>query len=201
MKTLKFPGGGRAAPAILISGLALFVSLGGISYAAMKLPFRSVGPAQMRNAAVKPRALSMPVSQVGVTRENLGDLLRGAGCNPLESCHGWPTDVPVEARIVIRRPGSLRVSGVVSVAGQGKPEWAPGRAVVAVTASLDGQPMGPPVEATLLRGETVNIPVERLAPAGVGEHLIELSYDATSQGPINVSIPQASLMASASGRG
>jgi Phage Tail Collar Domain len=42
----------RPSPAMLVALLALFVSLGGSAYAALKLPRNSVGSAQLKNGAV-----------------------------------------------------------------------------------------------------------------------------------------------------
>lgn len=44
---------GRISPSLVISVIALFVALGGASYAAIKLPKNSVGSAQIRSGAVK----------------------------------------------------------------------------------------------------------------------------------------------------
>jgi hypothetical protein len=44
----------RPSPALVISLIALFVALGGTSYAAFSLPKGSVGPAQLKNKAVTP---------------------------------------------------------------------------------------------------------------------------------------------------
>src|SRR3954470_13302173 len=43
----------RPSPALVISLLALFVALGGTTYAVQRLPKRSVGPAQLRVDAVR----------------------------------------------------------------------------------------------------------------------------------------------------
>jgi len=53
----------QPSPAMAVALIALFVALGGTSYAALKLPKGSVGTAQLRNnavtgAKVKPRTLS-----------------------------------------------------------------------------------------------------------------------------------------------
>lgn len=42
----------RPSPALAISLVALFVSLGGVGYAAIRIPHNSVGTAQLRNGAV-----------------------------------------------------------------------------------------------------------------------------------------------------
>jgi hypothetical protein len=44
--------GGRISPSLVISLIALFVALGGASYAAIKIPKNSVGTKQLKNRAV-----------------------------------------------------------------------------------------------------------------------------------------------------
>ena len=48
----------RLSYANVVATLALFVALGGSSYAALKLPRNSVGAKQIRSGAVQPRHLS-----------------------------------------------------------------------------------------------------------------------------------------------
>jgi len=49
---------------------ALFLALGGASYAAIELPSHSVGERQLRRGAVSPGALSFPLGTASFTREN-----------------------------------------------------------------------------------------------------------------------------------
>ncbi|HZE05906.1 MAG TPA: hypothetical protein VE127_11815 [Solirubrobacteraceae bacterium] len=62
----------RPSPAIVISSVALFMSLGGVGYAATQLPHNSVGPYQLRNHAVTYKKI-MP-NAVGRVRANTGQL-------------------------------------------------------------------------------------------------------------------------------
>jgi hypothetical protein len=48
----------KPSPALVISLVALFVSLGGTGYAAFSVPANSVGPRQLRNGAVTTRKLA-----------------------------------------------------------------------------------------------------------------------------------------------
>lgn len=43
----------RPSPALVVASLALFVSLGGVGYAAIKIPANSVGSAQVKNHSLK----------------------------------------------------------------------------------------------------------------------------------------------------
>lgn len=62
----------RPSPAIVISSVALFMSLGGVGYAATQLPSNSVGTAQLRNNAVTYKKIQP--GSVGIVRANTGQL-------------------------------------------------------------------------------------------------------------------------------
>ncbi|HZD87802.1 MAG TPA: hypothetical protein VE088_07335 [Gaiellaceae bacterium] len=74
----------KPSPALVISLIALFVALGGTSYAALRLPKNSVGTKQLRNGAVtgkkirngaitagkiKPKGLTVPVATHAVVAD------------------------------------------------------------------------------------------------------------------------------------
>lgn len=62
----------RPSPAIVISSIALFMSLGGVGYAATQLPHNSVGTWQLRNQAVT--YTKIRPGSVGTVRANLRQL-------------------------------------------------------------------------------------------------------------------------------
>jgi hypothetical protein len=62
----------RPSPAIVIASAALFVSLGGVGYAAVSLPAGSVGNAQLRNNAVSYQKIRK--NSIGWQRANLTTL-------------------------------------------------------------------------------------------------------------------------------
>jgi hypothetical protein len=72
----------RPSAAIVISSAALFMSLGGVGYAAISIPNNSVGTAQLRNNAVTSNKLKNEAvtykkirpGSVGVVRANTGQL-------------------------------------------------------------------------------------------------------------------------------
>ena len=64
----------RLTYANVVATIALFVSLGGASYAALVLPAHSVGARQLRPGAVMPNALSFPIGVKGVTDQAVDDL-------------------------------------------------------------------------------------------------------------------------------
>ncbi|MGH2858089.1 MAG: hypothetical protein ACRDMJ_11475 [Solirubrobacteraceae bacterium] len=69
----------RPSPAIVISTVALFLSLGGVGYAATQLPRNSVGSRQIRNEAVTYKKIRP--SSVGIVRANTGQLQVRVGGN------------------------------------------------------------------------------------------------------------------------
>ena len=62
----------RPSPAIVISSAALFMSLGGVGYAATQLPNNSVGTSQLRNNAVSYKKIQP--GAIGLVRANTGQL-------------------------------------------------------------------------------------------------------------------------------
>lgn len=72
----------RPTYANVVATLALFVALGGASYAAVSLPAHSVGTAQLKDGAVTSRKLGVPIvmsSAGGGAPRVVGESL-GAGC-------------------------------------------------------------------------------------------------------------------------
>lgn len=69
---LRSPFTRRPSPAIVISAVALFMSLGGVGYAATQLPTNSVGSSQIRNEAVTFKKIHP--NSVGRVRANLGQI-------------------------------------------------------------------------------------------------------------------------------
>lgn len=62
----------RPSPAIVISSVALFMSLGGVGYAAIAIPSNSVGTSALKNNAVSYKKIQP--GAVGVVRANTGQL-------------------------------------------------------------------------------------------------------------------------------
>ena len=62
----------RPSPAIVISSVALFMSLGGVGYAAISIPNNSVGTSALKNNAVSYKKIQP--GAVGIVRANTGQL-------------------------------------------------------------------------------------------------------------------------------
>ena len=89
----------KPSPALVIALVALFVSLGGTSYAALRLPKHSVGTAQLKNGAVtrskirngaitagkiKPKGLTVPVATHAVVADTATNAAALGGLAPAQ---------------------------------------------------------------------------------------------------------------------
>src|ERR1700683_4518511 len=112
--------------------LALFMSLGGASYAAIALPANSVGPSQLRFGSVTPRSLAFPLAVRGITDEKAQNLTKGQCNAPSRPGEAKNVLCPAPARrgirtpwrevgLSLRAPGELLVSAVVGLRDNGQP--------------------------------------------------------------------------------
>ena len=175
----------------VIATVALFVSLGGASYAVVALPPHSVGSRQLRAKAVTLGAMAFPLGVTGYTEEARSDLPRRA-CNGIEegaavSCLGEPEapDVQPIRTFTLTSSGSVFLSAVVELENQG----APGTSVI-VTGGLstDGKP--PSEDAvTIEGGQRAQLSVQRVVDLDAGRHILEFGmapqyYDAGKAGDV-----------------
>lgn len=75
----------------VVSSLALFVALGGVSYAAIKIPAHSVGARQLKSQAVTQGKLAFPLSSDAATQE--------AQVSPQTCPPNAPCPIPLEQPI------------------------------------------------------------------------------------------------------
>jgi len=188
----------RLTYANVVATLALFVALGGASYAAVELPVNSVGPRQLRAGAVTQRALGFPL---GLT--SLSEKAAGA---PRSFCNGGVALAPgeatppcaplalggpagVRAQVRLKAPGRLVASGVLAIVNRGSTA-----ATVRVAVSFANHPPDFPlnegtealggVQALRLGpGQSIEDPVEAIERAAVGEHLVGLASLVQYAGP------------------
>lgn len=208
-----YRSGSRTARAVVgwlsyanvVATLALFVALGGVSYAAIVLPANSVGPKQLRPNAVGLGALSFPLGTVGITDNKPQDLIKGA-CNSPERLHENavpPCVQPVrggrtpgrEVRTVFRSPGRLLASATVNLKDEGAPSSA---ARITLGLNVDRQRVAEN-EMSITGGQTLQVPIQTLAGVPAGTHTTGLSVSAQydSAGPGDVLVTSASVIASA----
>jgi hypothetical protein len=177
--------------------LALFVALGGTSYAAVKLPRNSVGTAQIKNKAVTQAKLSTATVKALKGARGATGATGPAGANGAKGDPGAPatfsaavaansntnglvggtdTGVPA-ASVTLQKAGNILVlvTGTFSATCTGG-----GGCTYAVGAKLDGAAVrNVDTTVTPTAGQTVDKPIAlaNIVPAGAGAHSITLFHD------------------------
>jgi hypothetical protein len=180
----------------VVASVALFVSLGGVSYAAVTLPAHSVGKRQLKPGAVSPGALSFPLGVAGTTFTRSDDLSKGA-CNSGVG-RGPGIAVPPcmpgsatytggrEVHLDLRSPGRLFVSAVAGLKNEGQPET---HAHVTLAVVVDRH-LILRTASSCAGGQSLQVPIQALVNVGAGIHTaglaIEASYDSATPGDVVV---------------
>jgi hypothetical protein len=196
----------RLTYANVTATVALFVALGGASYAAIALPPNSVGPRQLRSGAVSPRALAFTLGSRGLTDDHVQDLAKGP-CNAphrpgevLSVVCPRPADVGLaapgrEVRLIFKRPGDLLASGAIGLHYLGPPG---DLATVHLSVIIDGR-VTRATHVRLAGGEQLQSPIQAFAGLVAGEHRVGIvvgaSYETYEGGDVLVS--PVTLVASA----
>jgi hypothetical protein len=198
----------RLTYANVVATLALFIALGGASYASLALPPASVGRAQLKPGAVTPAALGFPL---GVHLFNLSAPIvseRGR-CNggepvppgqPLPPCIRRQVDGPALGSLTLNKGGDVLVSGVVDVRDESTFDTS---ATVQLGVLAEPDKEGHRLldeESVLLDGEQEEqVPLQALMTLPAGRHTIGLGsyvqYHGGTAGSGVVTIAQASLIA------
>lgn len=199
----------RPTYANVVATVALFVALGGMSYAAIVLPANSVGPKQLRADAVGLGALRFPLGTVGITDNKIEDLVKGACNSPerlrenavppcVQPARGGRTPGR-EVRIVLQSPGRLLVSAIVNLKDEGAPASA---ARITLGLNVDRTRVAEN-EITTAGGQTIQVPIQTFAGVAAGTHTAGLSVSAQydSAAPGDVLVTDASIIASAAPQG
>jgi hypothetical protein len=165
--------------------LALFISLGGASYAAIVLPANSVGPRQLRVGAVTPRALGFPLAVASVTDQRIEDLGKSF-CNAPNPPGHFIAGVCAYARqrgittpgrevaLTLRDRGQVLVSAIVGLRDQGP---LGSSAQVSIHLVIDGR-YASHTEVAMTGGTQTQTPAELLVPLGAGRHTAGVDVDA-----------------------
>jgi hypothetical protein len=195
---------------MFVALIALFISLGGASYAVVSLPPHSVGTRQLQRGAVTLDTLGFPLGAASVTDPTPEDLKKGncdgvnesgetihAICPPRTILNGLFGNVPT-LRLYVRRPGHLAILGTVALDNQGAPGT---HASVYYAAGLDQrEPKIGDLDVrfvTLLAGEQAQAPIDDLISVARGTYAVELRARAqysTYEGG-DVIVRRVSLMA------
>jgi hypothetical protein len=203
----------RLTYANVAATIALFVALGGTSYAVVTLPANSVGSRQLQPGAVTPSRLGFPLAVAHTTDERREDLMQG-GCNG----GGWapgepaPPCVPPHVggatphrtvTVHLRFAARLIASAVLAVEKQGTPAtYAEVRTALLVDArpTTQSTTTGELTTATTIRGgQTLQVPLQAVVSVPAGTHTIGV-YDQAEyfgSGPGDVVIGPISLIVSA----
>ncbi len=171
---MRRPGRIRINYASVTATIALFLSLGGASYAAFSLPAHSVGARELRAGAVDTEALGFPLGATSVTSDSPIDLGKGA-CNgalrPGETpppcaapVFGGPSGTLL--RVDTHHPGHLLISVIAGVINNNAT-----RAEVSYAVILDGRAVSGG-EITIAGGQQEQVPIQALARATTGSHTV-----------------------------
>jgi hypothetical protein len=190
----------------VIATLALFISLGGASYAAIVLPANSVGPRQLRSNAVGVRSLSFPLGTAGVTDAKVEDLTKN-GCNgggftgraapdcsrvALSAAEPTPSR---EVHIRFKSPGHLLIYAALNLTNEGAPQ---SMARIKISLSVDRHRIAES-EVTSAGGQASQAPIQALDTVSTGVHVaaLEVSAEYNSSAPGDVLVSSSSVIASA----
>jgi hypothetical protein len=189
----------RLTYANVVATLALFISLGGVSYAAITLPAGSVGAKQLRAGAVGLGALGFPLGTVGITDNKVEDLTGMCAppsnvVPPILPLHGGPTPGR-EIHVFFRTPGRLLLSAIVGL----KDESASQKPVpIELELIIDRRRVTDNL-ITTTGGQIVQAPIQTLADVSAGSHTAGLAVRAENclSSPGHVLVSGVSVIASA----
>jgi hypothetical protein len=168
---------------MIVALIALFISLGGASYAVVTLPEHSVGRRQLQPSAVTPSALGFPLGSQGF-RVRTKDLVR-TKCNggiqlrpgePAPPCSPPPrrgTYPETLGHLALRSAGNVAVTAVADLKSDGTQG---STATVGLAVWIDGDKGAPhPIDQRMLRlggGEETRVPLQGLVRLLAGRHSV-----------------------------
>ena len=170
---------GRLSYANVIATIALFVALGGASYAAIVLPAHSVGRRQLRTGAVTPAVLSFPLGVTGATNKKVERVYKSfcnapnpPGIHIMGVCallrRNQVRTPGSEVTVRLRTPGRLLVSALAGLSVKGP---ADARVTERLEAFLDGNAAGGS-DGSLTATQTIQQPLQLMLPVGAGTHRV-----------------------------
>lgn len=186
----------------VVATLALFVALGGASYAVVNVPDHSVGHRQLKSGAVSTRNLSFPLGTTSFGSRGPIEIPKTA-CNttlppgsPLVACPALAqvAEDPV-GTVKLRAPSNLELSAVVQLANDGPPELQ-----ASVTLALN--PGGQRATFKIDGGQSLNVPLQALAYERAGTHSVSVTVDVSGvhyseQAPGSLTLLSSSVVATA----
>ena len=166
----------RISYANVMATLAMFVGLGGASYAAITLPAGSVGPRQLRAHAVELKDLNFPLGYASITDDKTEELT--GVCPP-------PTPGPApdlvapsggrtpgrEVHLHFQADGRLAVSATARLESEGAPQT---KVRVGLELIVDEQHVSYS-EVTVAGGQIVQAPIQAFKNVAAGPHTAGLA--------------------------
>lgn len=191
----------RLTYANVVATLALFIALGGASYAAVVVPANSVGPKQLRSGAVDLRSLSFPLGATSVIDQKDEEIPNGSCNGPLYPGETAPPCVPSartystpghQLHLTFRSTGRLLVSALAGLDDKGVPGAS---AAVTVRVIVDKR-VESESQTDVSSGQVTQIPTQALTAVSAGAHTVGLSIEAGySSRPETVAIAPVSIIA------
>jgi hypothetical protein len=186
----------------VVATLALFIALGGVSYATTVLPAGSVGPTQLQAGAVHLSALGFPLGVASAIDRNVEEIANGAcngplfpgqtvapPCVPPTRTVSAPSD---ELHLSVRSSGRLQISAVAGLDDRGT---AGASADVTVQVIVDKK-VESEGQTTMTSGQILQVPAQALVPVSAGAHTVGLEVGADySARPENVLVAPVSIIA------
>jgi hypothetical protein len=182
----------------VVASIALFVSLGGASYAAVTLPANSVGAKQLQPDAVGLGNLRFPLGTVGFTNNTsreLASTCEPPGIAPPIKPRRGGTTPGREVAVVIPRPGSLVISAIVGLADESTVQTP---VPVALELVVDRRRVVVN-EVTVTGEQRSQVPIQAVKKVLPGKHTVGLAVEAENclKGTGHVRLTHVSLIASA----
>jgi hypothetical protein len=191
----------RISYANVMATLAMFVSLGGASYAAITLPAGSVGPRQLRAHAVEPKDLNFPLGYASIIDDKIKELTgvcepRTGGPTPdlAPPPLGGPTPGR-EAHLYFQAAGRLAVSATARLESESAPQTS---IRIRLELRVDQRRVSQS-EVTVAGGQIVQAPIQAFKEVVAGPHTAGLAIEAEQclSSPGRVVVSNVSVSASA----
>lgn len=185
----------------VMATIAVFVSLGGASYAATELPVGSVGSKQLRHASVQVQALAFALGSGSLTDEHAQ--LLATQCPPAKELVGPAPDLTApprggmtpgkELRLTVGGPGRLTAMATADIADESS-----SRATLELELIADREPLAR-TQITVGGNESVQVPIEGVTDVASGSHTVGLRVlpDECLGSPGRLRMIQATIIASA----
>ena len=157
---------GRLSYANVVATVALFLALGGVSYAVMAVPANSVGT----------RQLSFPIGAASRTADFTQRLI-AQRCNPFVPCPPPEPQMLRSVSFTLKRPGRVLVLGAADVVGDPSPAAV---AQVRLSAELGGDQVG--LASGSVGSSSSKLAFWQVVSVAAGRHVVHLGASAQVDG-------------------